>query len=159
MRAGRQTRRHDLGRDGRVGNFVAEVGLDLRERNGKFLAGEADGIALSAGARRAADAMHVVRRILRQIVVEDVADVGNVQTARGDVRCNEHSQLAFVEIAQEFQAFVLRHVARKRLGMKAIRPEYALEPLRHAFGVDEDHRAARFGLAQESNEERQFLLH
>src|SRR5688572_14606961 len=63
------------------GNLVGDVGLDLWQGHGVFLAAEADGVALRAGACRAADAMHVIRGILRQVEIEDMADVGNVQAA------------------------------------------------------------------------------
>jgi len=39
---------------------MSDVALDVGQRDGVFLATEADGIALGAGARGAADAMHVV---------------------------------------------------------------------------------------------------
>ena len=86
-----------------------------------FLAAEADGVALGAGARRAADAMHVVRGILRQVEVEHVADVGDVQAARGHVGGDQHGQLAGVEFAHEAQALLLRHVARQRLRLETVR--------------------------------------
>jgi hypothetical protein len=68
-------------RNGRRGDFVAEVALDLRQGYREFLAGETDGVAFRSGASRAADAMHVVRRILRQVEVEHMAHVRDVQPA------------------------------------------------------------------------------
>ena len=49
------------------------------------LAGEADRVALRAQARGAADAMHVVLGVERQVVVVDVRHAVDVQAARGDV--------------------------------------------------------------------------
>ena len=73
--------RHDLRRYGFERNLATQVFFDIRQRDRVFLAGEADGIAGGAGARCAADTMHVVRRILRQIVVENMANVGHMQAA------------------------------------------------------------------------------
>jgi hypothetical protein len=70
--------------------MVADVALDVRQRDGVFLATEADGVAVGAGARGAADAMHVVFGIVRQVEIEHVADIGNVQAARGDVGGDQH---------------------------------------------------------------------
>lgn len=58
--------------------------------------------ACSAGT---ADAVHVVFAVVRQIVVEDVRDGGNVQTARGDVGGDQDIQVALGEIVEDAQAF------------------------------------------------------
>src|SRR5688572_24639148 len=58
--AGRHGCLRQLPRDRRGGDLVADVLLDLRERDRVLLAGEADRVALGAGARRAADAVHIV---------------------------------------------------------------------------------------------------
>src|SRR5690606_24630158 len=72
-------------RDAAARDLVADVLLDFRQADRVVLAGEADGIALGTGARGAADAVHVVRAVLRQVVVVHVADVRHVQSARGHV--------------------------------------------------------------------------
>src|SRR5579863_8373205 len=89
--------------DGREGNLVADVGFDVRQRHGVLLAGEADRIALGAGARGAPDPMHVVGRVLRQVKVEHVTHVRDVQSARGDVGGDQYRELALVEVAQKPQ--------------------------------------------------------
>ena len=60
---------------------MADVALDIRQRDGVFLAAETDGVALRSGARSAADAMHVIFGIVRQIEVEYMTDIRNMQTA------------------------------------------------------------------------------
>jgi hypothetical protein len=69
------------GVDGSAWYLVTDVVFDVGKRDRVFLAAEADGIALSAGARGAADAMHIIFGIVRQIEIEHVTDVGNVQAA------------------------------------------------------------------------------
>src|SRR5262249_34885377 len=76
--------RQQLGRYASHRDLVRDVVLDVRQRDRVFFAAEADGVALGAGTSRAADAVHVIRGVLRQVVVEDVAHVGDVQAARGD---------------------------------------------------------------------------
>jgi hypothetical protein len=53
-----------LGQDGGARNLMSDVALDIRQGDGVFLAAEANGVALGAGARGAADAMHIVFRII-----------------------------------------------------------------------------------------------
>ena len=98
VRRGHQTARQQVRRYRREGNLVSHITLDVGQRDRVLLAGEADGVALGPGAGRAADAMHVIGRILRQVEVEDVADVGNVQAARGDIGRDQHRELALVEL-------------------------------------------------------------
>jgi hypothetical protein len=70
----------------------------------RILAAEADGVALAAP-RGAADAMYVVRRILRRSEAENVADVGNVQAARRDVRADQYRKLAAVKLFMKRSRF------------------------------------------------------
>jgi hypothetical protein len=48
-----------------------------------------------ASAPGAADAVNVIVRAARRLVIEDVADIRNVEAARGDVRRNEILQVAW----------------------------------------------------------------
>src|SRR5947207_7460024 len=93
---------------------MPDITLDFRQRHRILLARETDGVALGAGAGGAADAVHVVGRVLRQVEVEHVADVRDVQAARGHIGGDQDGELAVVEIAQEAQALVLRHVPGER---------------------------------------------
>src|SRR6185503_18476396 len=68
-----QIARQQFRRHARHLDLVRDVVLDVRQRHRVFLAAEADGVTLGAGARRAANAMHVVGGVLRQVVVEHVA--------------------------------------------------------------------------------------
>src|SRR5688572_939944 len=75
-------RRQHVGRQLRGRNLVTDVLLDLGQTENVFLAGETDGIARGAGARGATDAVHVVFGVLRQVVVEDVRHIRDMQSAR-----------------------------------------------------------------------------
>ena len=75
------------------------------------LAGEADRVALGAQARGAADAVHVVLGVERQVVVVDVRHAVDVQAARGHVGGDQDFELAGLEFLQQRLALLLRHVA------------------------------------------------
>ena len=55
-------------------------------------------MARGAGAPGAADAMHVIFRVVRKIVVDDELDTFYINAARGDVRRHEHAIFAILEI-------------------------------------------------------------
>src|SRR6185312_2677926 len=82
------------------------------------LAGVAEGDrdAGRAGARRAADAVHVALGDIRDLVVHDVRDVRDVDAARGNVRSNEHTRVTGAEPLKSALARVLRLVAVDGVG-------------------------------------------
>ena len=88
-----------------------------------------------------------------------MADIGNVQTARGDIGGDQHREFAFVKLAQESQPLGLRHIARDGLGAEAIDAQHGFEPLGRALGVDEHHGAMGFELAQQRDQQRHLLRH
>src|SRR5690554_7379006 len=72
--------------------------LDRRQLEGVVLAGEADRGALGAGAAGPADTVHVILRIIRQGVVDHMADAVDVNTTAGDIGGDQYPQLAFAEV-------------------------------------------------------------
>ena len=58
-----------------------ETIAETRERNGQ---------ALLASATGTADTMDVILRFHRQAIVDDVRDAGDVDAARGHVRCDQN---------------------------------------------------------------------
>ena len=55
----------------------------------------------------APDAVDVILRMLRHVVIDDVAHLRDVESARGDVRGDERFELAVAETAQGLLAFAL----------------------------------------------------
>src|SRR5271169_2457778 len=100
--------------NGGARNLMTDKTLDVGQRDRVLLAAETDGVAGGAGARRASDAMHVVLGIVRQIEIEHMADVGNVQAARSDVGGDQYGNFAVMKIAHHFQPLGLRNVAGYR---------------------------------------------
>ena len=59
------------------------------------------------GAARAANPVHVVLRVLRDVVVNDVADARDVDAARDDVRRHEDPRPARAEVGHGLLALFL----------------------------------------------------
>src|SRR5215831_11592103 len=70
-----------LRRLSRPGDILADQSLDFADRLAVGGGDDGDGGAALAGAAGAADAMHVVVGMMRHVEVEDMTDVGNVETA------------------------------------------------------------------------------
>src|SRR5262249_3928792 len=70
------------------GDGLPDQLLDRRDASGVGGRDDGDGGAAASRAPAAADAMHVVVGMMRDVEVEDVADGGNVEAARGDVGGN-----------------------------------------------------------------------
>ena len=68
-----------------------------------------------AGARGAADAVHVRFGFVRQVVVEHVRDVIDIDAARCDITGNQNRRLARLEVRQRSLPRVLRLVPVNRL--------------------------------------------
>ena len=82
--------------------------------------GDGEGLAGTAGAAGTADAVNIVFGMDWHVVVEDVADVGDVETARRDVGGNQQFQLAVAETGEHLHARSLVHVAMQRTGIELI---------------------------------------
>src|SRR5690606_26033948 len=144
---------HRLDRD-----LLLDVGLDVRQRDRIALAGEADRVALGAQARGAADAVHVVLGVERQVVVVDMADAVDVQTARRHVGGDQDLELALLEARKQGFALLLRHVAGQHADPVARALQRARDALDERLGVDEHHGARALGARQQAQQQRQLLV-
>src|SRR5262245_60824130 len=86
--------------------------------------------AAAPGPAGAADAMHVIVRMVRHVEIEDVADVRNVETARRNIRRDQQAHVAFAEGVERRHALGLAHVAMQRRRLEAMANERAMQ-LRH----------------------------
>src|SRR3954470_414343 len=107
----RDLRKH-LPRHRRDGDLAIDVRLDVWKRHYVLFATETDRISFSTCTRGAADAMDIVFGILRKIVVEYVAHIGDVEPARSDISADQHGESAIVKVAQHPQPLALRHITR-----------------------------------------------
>ena len=94
-----------------------------------------------AGARGAADAVDIRLGLHRQVVVDDMGDVVDVESARGDIGGDQHRHAAGPETVERAHALVLRLVAVDRVGVDARGLELAHQPVGAVLGLGEHHGA------------------
>jgi hypothetical protein len=85
--------------------------------------------------------MHVILRLLRQIVIEDVAHLGDVQTARSHICGDQHRILARFEMRQQLLALVLRNITGEDRGAITVTLQITPDTISHSLGIDEDDTA------------------
>lgn len=99
-----------------------------------------------AGACRPSDPVDVVLRILREIVIDDVADRLDMEAARGHVGRDQDRQRLGAELLDHLETGLLRQIARDRACMKPVLLQSRFQPFPFAFGVHEDQNPfPRFG--------------
>ncbi len=79
---------------------ATEVSLNGVQLGAVFRCGETGGMARRTGARGAADPMHVVLDRVRQVVVDDTLNVGDVDAAGRDVRGDQDAVAPAAEALQ-----------------------------------------------------------
>src|SRR6266853_547980 len=101
-------------RDDLLLDFLADQPLDVAKVRAVFARDERHGLAGFARAAGAADAVDVVFRDVRQVVVHHVRQRLDVKTACGDVGGDQDLQLAVLEALQGLHALRLALVAVDR---------------------------------------------
>src|SRR5690554_6691052 len=96
-----------------AGQFILDVALNLGQREGILLAHEADRHPGSTSPTGTTDAVDVVFRILGQGVVDDVADIFDMNATAGYIGGHQHLYRALTETLQRLDALVLWHVPGK----------------------------------------------
>ena len=94
--------------------------LDRRNRFAVLGRHDADGSARASCARRTADTVHVIVGMVWHVEIEDMADVGNVETTSGDVGGDEQRTFTTAELLERRRAGRLIHVAMERNGDEAV---------------------------------------
>ena len=119
-------------------NGLADQLLDCRDASGVGGRNDGDRGAAASGAPGAADAMHVVVGVMRDVEVEDVADGGNVEAACGHVGGNQQRDFVLAELIERGRARRLVHVAVQRDRGKAVADERTMQRRDLALAVAED---------------------
>ena len=148
--AGGRTRRalgfqagDDFGRD-----RLADVVLDAADLVALGVRGQRVGQAVAAGAAGAADAVHVVLGLHRQVEVHGVADALHVDATGGHVGGHQDAQLAALQLRQGAGALALVHVAVQGGGGKALVGQAVGQIVGAALGRREDDGLVQRGVAQ-----------
>ncbi len=123
--------------------------FDVAEKSHLVPRAQRDRDALRAGARGAADAVHVTLRNVRQIVVDDVTDAFDVDAAGGDVGRDQRADLPAAKIGEHALALALRLVAVDRGSADAALFKSSHHLISAVLGAREHQRAVdRFGAQQ-----------
>lgn len=114
---------------------------------------ETERVANRVRASSAADAVYVILGMFGEVVIDDVRDAIDVNTASGDVRRDEHTNRAALEILQRAQALVLRTIRVQSPGADAALLEFAgyLVCTMLGAGKEQDHVEA--GIAQQMQQQ------
>ncbi len=134
-RAVRLEARDHLGRD-----RSAEQLLDLAEEGRLVDADERDRVTGLLGSTRPADPVNVVLGDHRQLVVDDVRQVLDVEPTRGDLGRDEDRRPARFEVVEGADALALALVAVDGRGVDPVAPELLGEAIRPVLGPGEDER-------------------
>ncbi|MNS89475.1 hypothetical protein D3C72_1234900 [compost metagenome] len=100
-------------------------------------AGEAHGQARGAGTARAADAVHVVFGVERDVEVEDGGHVLDIEATGRDVGAHQQVDFTGLERGERLQAFVLALVAVQCGGTQTVALQRACEARAAELAVDE----------------------
>lgn len=76
--------------------------------------------AIATGTTCTTDAMNIILRLHRQIVVDRMADGGDVDTAGGHVGCDQNADASILNIGQGARTLALVHVAVQRHGFETL---------------------------------------
>ena len=113
----------------------------------------------TASAAGTADAVDVVFRLFRQIVVDNVGNGRYVDTACGNVGGNQNFAAAFAQIHQRAVTPALRHVAVQAVGGKTFFVQFIRDDFSHGFSGRENHALVDVGVAQDVVEQAVFVAH
>jgi hypothetical protein len=91
-------------------NATADESLERAECILIFGGDEADRVADGMRATGSPDAVHVILRVHREVIIHDVRNTVDVDTARRDIGGNEHAHGAGLEILQRAQPLILRTI-------------------------------------------------
>src|SRR5437879_7149392 len=139
-------------------NFSADETLDFMEP-GNFLAvHKRERVAHILGAAGPADAMDVIFWVLRHIIVNDVADAGDVETARRDVGRDHHFVFATLETLERFDALALCAIRMENGHRMIAFFELMGNAVRAVFRSAKNQGAIEIGAFEQRHEQIEFLF-
>ena len=134
---------------GRFLNLLAEEFFNLLEAADVAVADKGDGLAVAIGTCRAPDAVDIVLRIVRHIVVEYHAYVVNVDAAGDYVGSTEHVDVSGLETIHHVVAFRLSQVGMHGCTVDFHALELAGNVLHAVFLSAEDDNALQVALLED----------
>lgn len=125
-----------------------------------FFLGVAEGVGGAAVARPASapNAMDVCLRYVWQIDVDDIFEIVHIDTAGGDVCCDQHSSCPRFEVAERPLPRVLRFVAVNCLSGYVVSREKPRHLVRAVLGSREDQDAFDLPFLEQVREQAVFVF-
>ena len=120
---------------------------------------EADGDAFTTGAGRAANTVDVRFRLVRQLEIDHMADMVDVDPAGGDIGCHQHARLAGLEHFERPLAGILRLVAVNSFRRDAGLGQVLGDAVGAMLGAGEDDDAVERDIFQQIAEKLALLRH
>jgi len=139
-------------------DFLADEAFDGADVHHVFGDHEGEGVARRFGATGAADAVDVIFGMLRHVEVNDVADVGDVEAAGGDVGGDEDFVFAVAEALEGLFAFALGAVGMENRDGVVILFEHVPDSVSAIFGAAKNDDRIVFDVVEEGAEEIGFLI-
>ena len=123
----------------------------------KILCGhDGKGIADALGSSRAADAVHIILRMMRHVEIDHVADLFDVDAARGDIGGDHHFIPAVAKSAEGAFPFALRAARVQHRHRVALLMQLARDAVGAVFRAAENQHLIVVGAPQQFFQ--QFLL-
>ena len=135
----------------------AEQLLDLPELLHLIDAAEGNGSAIASGATRSADAVDVCLGLHGHVVVDDVAQSGNVDAPRSDVRRDQHLAFAALEGIQRRLTGVLALIPVDGHRFDALALQLADNAVCTVLCAAENERVLNIGAAENLREQVLFI--
>ena len=114
---------------------------DVFEIGALVLGAHRDGDAVGPGARGAADPVDILLGDVGQLVIDHMADAGDVDPARGDIGRHQHRGLGALELVERAFALRLALVAVDRIGVDADLRQLLHHPVAAVLGAREHEHA------------------
>ena len=88
-------------------NFLSNEMLNRLQGGQFFAVHQGESVTDVLGATSSSNAMDVIFRMLRDIVIDNVTDAGDVESSRGDIGCDHHFVFAALESFERFDPLTL----------------------------------------------------
>src|SRR5262249_61741073 len=140
------------------GDRLPDQALDVVQLVALVRIAKRNGRACGTGARGASDAVHIVLRHIRQLVIHHVCHLRNVDATCGNIGCNQHPDPRCAEGSQRMLALRLALVAVDRGDADAGGLEMTGNPICATLGPREHQRTRGFRVGKQLQEQGALLV-
>ena len=129
-------------------NTATNESFERAQRSVILRGDKADRVANGMGATRASDAMNIILRVHRKIVVHHMRDSIHVNATRGDVGRDEDTDGAGLEILQRAEPLVLRTIGMNGARFDSTAFQTARDPVGSVFCARENQHGVELRVSQ-----------